>query len=195
MLSLKLIPLILFKLKSDPSITLEILQRLIPALVTGHSDPFVTTSVLRIVTALLSSAEAPAWNSNSNPAPTKQSPAIAAVGVRALFEIWKQQPRVWPQLKGILGGYVNQRRARAVSLKRFGKHGDALDKQGVDMEVAVAVTIRDVCQLKPQGHGQDLLPLALGMLEFGECLVATKVLALEVINECIRANITDPRAS
>ncbi|KAJ3400244.1 hypothetical protein HDU80_007130 [Chytriomyces hyalinus] len=32
------------------------------------------------------------------------------------------------------------------------------------------------------------------MLEFGECLVATKVLALEVINECIRANITDPRA-
>ncbi|KAJ3237328.1 hypothetical protein HDU81_009664 [Chytriomyces hyalinus] len=194
MISLKLIPLILFKLKSDPTITLEILQRLIPALVTGHSDPFVTTSVLRIVTALLSNAEAPTWNSNSTPTPTKQTHAITAVGVRALFEIWKQQPRVWPQLKGVLGGYVNQRRARAVSLKRFGKHGDAFDKQGADMEIAVAVTIRDVCQLKPQGHGQDLLPLALGMSEFGECLVATRVLALEVINECIRANITDPRA-
>ncbi|KAJ3097243.1 hypothetical protein HK100_005402, partial [Physocladia obscura] len=190
-LALQLLPVFLRILNKDPSpnVKAKILQSTIPAVVTDHNDAFVTTSVMRLIISLLAPL-----NSTGMSGPTQQ-PVLCAMAVRLLFSVWKVQPRVWPQLKGVLSSWVGRKRNRSIALQRFRKRGDAVVDGEIDLEVAVVSTICDVCTLKAKDCGQDMLPLALAMLELtGETLLATKVLALETINLCISAEITDPRA-
>ncbi|KAI9352880.1 hypothetical protein BDR26DRAFT_207502 [Obelidium mucronatum] len=53
--------------------------------------------------------------------------------------------------------------------------------------------------MKPKEHGEDLLPMAISILELdapggADTLVLSKRLAMDVINMCIEVDITDPRA-
>ncbi|KAJ3209945.1 hypothetical protein HDU82_009112, partial [Entophlyctis luteolus] len=191
--SMRLLPVLLrvFNTPMAPSsVKSWILNNTIPALVTSHSDSFVTTNVMRIITSFLS----PLLTATSSSTAVTQ-PVLCAVGIRMLLAVWKVQPRIWPQLKGVLSAWVNRKRARSIALKRMNKKNDILAENELDLEVAVALTICEVCRLKAKSYGQDMLPLALAILELAiDTLISTKVFALEAVNLCISADITDPRA-
>ncbi|KAJ3393035.1 hypothetical protein HDU84_002975 [Entophlyctis sp. JEL0112] len=191
--SMRLLPVLLrvFNTPMAPSTVKSwILNSTIPALVTSHSDSFVTTNVMRIITSFLS----PLLTATSSSTAVTQ-PVLCAVGIRMLLAVWKVQPRIWPQLKGVLSAWVNRKRARSIALKRMNKKNDILAENELDLEVAVGLTICEVCRLKAKSYGQDMLPLALAILELAiDTLISTKVFALEAVNLCISADITDPRA-
>ncbi|KAJ3070571.1 hypothetical protein HDU98_006376 [Podochytrium sp. JEL0797] len=197
-LALSLLPTILYTLNTDPTPDIQhaLLTTLLPSLVTSHHDPFVTSSILRLVTTFLGT-QLTTYTTSVNHA-ALANPALTGVGVRVLCEVWKApQPKVWGALKGVLGAWIARRKGRSVALKRFGKKSDERGCGEVEVEVAVVVTIHEVCKLKTKEHGQDLLPFAISLLELGsdETLVLTRVLALETVNLCIEAGITDPRAN
>ncbi|KAJ3026151.1 UNVERIFIED_CONTAM: hypothetical protein HDU68_006140 [Siphonaria sp. JEL0065] len=199
--ALSILPLTLYTLKHDssPLIQHSLLTSLLPALVSGHTDPYVTTSVLRVMTSFLGPLTSTTIHS-STATTDIQTPVLSAIGIRVLVQVWKSQPRTWPHLKNVLNGWVVRKKNRSIALKRFGKRGDGVGKgmEDVDLEVAVLVSIHEVCKLKPKEHGEELLPMAISILELDtavgtDTLVLTKRLALEVVNMCIKVNITDPR--
>ena len=124
----------------------------------------------------------------------------------------KRQPRTWPHLKGWLTGWVKQRRFGR-GYKGF-KKGEIVVRE-VELEIAAmlgvqyvigigshhfagcwltSIHIRHLCESKISEYGQDLLPVAVSILQTADIHVSSTCFALAAINNCIRANITDPRA-
>ncbi|KAJ3299678.1 hypothetical protein HK104_007749 [Borealophlyctis nickersoniae] len=175
---LTLLPTLLYILRTDPSpeIQLQVILHCLPTLTTSN-DAFVTARALRIVMTMLGHAETPAG-------------ALTTVGVRAMFEIWKRQPRVWTHLRGWISGWAKQRRyGRGVKGRKGG-----FEKMEVELEIAVMMTLRDICGLKAADYGQDLLPLLISLMQVQDLQVSSLCFAIESINKCIEADVTDPRA-
>ncbi|KAJ3017822.1 hypothetical protein HKX48_003356 [Thoreauomyces humboldtii] len=178
-----LLPLLLYVLKDDPSseVKCHVLLRNFPALVAAN-DAFVTARTLHVVQSLLPQSPDSAYNT------------LACVGVRVLLEIWKRQPRVWPSLKAHLVPWVRRRRHGRPA--NYTQHGTWSDE--AEMEITVLSTIRDACdacQTKPTDCGEDLLPHLFSLLDASDLPGQTIALALESINLCLNASITDPRAA
>ncbi|KAJ3145157.1 hypothetical protein HDU86_001135 [Geranomyces michiganensis] len=63
-----------------------------------------------------------------------------------------------------------------------------------DLSGASSGTLADACLYKPQDCGQDLLPHLIALLQTPALHVATAIAALQAVNACVQADITDPRA-
>ncbi|KAI8918983.1 hypothetical protein DFJ77DRAFT_258799 [Powellomyces hirtus] len=178
---MSMLPLLLYVLKNDPSphVQIHVLLKSLPAL-TAANDAFVTARVMHVVQSLLGDS---AGSAGTN--------TLFCVGIRTLLEIWKRQPRVWPQLKGYLLAWAKRRRhGRPLRFHQGGQWSDE-----AEMETTVAATMRDVCLVRAADCGQDLLPHLFALLQAPELHTMTTVFALQSVNLCIEANITDPRAA
>ncbi|KAJ3175944.1 hypothetical protein HDU87_005608 [Geranomyces variabilis] len=179
-LHMSFIPALLYVLKTDPApiVQVQVLLRSLPAL-TSVNEPFVTAKVVGVVQSLLGDLSG------------ASSGTLACVGLRALLEVWKKQGRVWPHLKGVLIGWVKRRRHGRPLL--FNQGGSWENE--AEMEAAVVATMRDACFFKPQDCGQDLLPHLFALIQAPGVHVATVIAALQAVNVCVQADITDPRAT
>lgn len=70
--------------------------------------------------------------------PPYRDTRLAAVGVRMMLEIYKRQPRVWRQLRHIVGEWVKRRKAVA-AVKGGRERGGGI---GLEVEIAVLATMR-----------------------------------------------------
>ncbi|KAI8589606.1 hypothetical protein BDZ88DRAFT_129411 [Geranomyces variabilis] len=179
-LHMSFLPAFLYVVKTDPVplVQVQVLLRSLPAL-TRVNGPFVTAKVVGVVQSLLGDLSG------------ASSGMLACVGLRALLEIWKHQGRVWPHLKGVLIGWVKRRRHGRPLL--FNQGGSWENE--AEMEAAVVTTMRDACLFKPQDCGQELLPHLFALLQAPGLHVATAIAALQAVNVCVQADITDPRAT
>ncbi|KAI8821121.1 uncharacterized protein EV422DRAFT_54543 [Fimicolochytrium jonesii] len=178
-LCMSALPLLLYNLKNDPSarVQMHILLRVFPSLVEAN-DAFVTSRVLNVVQSFL-----------GNGSDVGTSP-LGGIGIRILLEIWKRQPRIWPQLKGHLVTWVKRRKhGRPI---RWAQKQTWADE--VEMEVTIAVTIRDACQTRAANCCQDLLPVLFSLLQSTDLHPTTAVYALQATNICVEEDVADPRA-
>ncbi|KAJ3163758.1 hypothetical protein HDU88_006250 [Geranomyces variabilis] len=179
-LHMSFLPAFLYVLKTDPTplVQVQVLLRSLPAL-TRVNEPFVTAKVVGVVQSLLGDLNG------------ASSGMLACVGLRALLEIWKNQGRVWSHLKGVLIGWVKRRRhGRPLLFTQGGSW-----ENEAEMEAAVVTTMRDGCLFKPQDCGQEVLPHLFALLQAPGLHVATAIAALQAVNVCVQADITDPRAT
>ncbi|KAJ3036855.1 hypothetical protein HDV00_002337 [Rhizophlyctis rosea] len=176
--SFSLLPLLLYTLRTepDPTTRLHLLHQTLPSL-TASADPYITARVLRVILSVLGESDRPAT-------------ALSVSGVRAMVELVKHQPRTWPHLKGWLAGWAKQRRfGRGVKGKKGG-----VEVREVELEVAATFAIRQLCETRIAEYGQDVLPIAISLLQTPDLHVSSTCYVLESINKCILANVTDPRA-
>ncbi|RKO93787.1 hypothetical protein BDK51DRAFT_52714, partial [Blyttiomyces helicus] len=173
---LTLLAPLLHTLRSDPVPELQhaVLLSALPALTSAH-DAFVTARVLRVATSLAGDADVG---------------TLAAVAVRALVEIWRRQPRVWPQVRGRLVAWAKRRRfGRPIRALQHAVWADELE-----LEISFMASLRDIAALKAAEHGQELLPLIFSLLQAQDLHPSSTCFALEALARCIDADITDPRA-
>ncbi|TPX72938.1 hypothetical protein SpCBS45565_g00252 [Spizellomyces sp. 'palustris'] len=178
--SMSILPLLLYVLKNETSakVQLHIVLRALPALVETN-DVFVTAGVFRVAQSLLGDN------------PENATGTLASLGIRMILEIWKRQPRIWPQFKGYLIAYLRRRRyGRPMNWSSGGRWIDE-----VEIELAMAASMRDVCAMKAADCGQDLLPQLFSLLHSSDLHPSAISYAIQSINACIEADITDPRAA
>ncbi|KAI8995152.1 hypothetical protein BC832DRAFT_357411 [Gaertneriomyces semiglobifer] len=177
---LSLLPLLLYALRKERSqrVQIHILLKTLPAL-TSANNPFVTARVLRLAQSLLGDVQA------------MGAGTIASVGLRCMFEVWKRQPRTWHQFKGYLVAWAKRRRyGRPANWNSHGKWGDELE-----MELCTTTCFRDVCLLRGEDCGPEILPHLFILLSAPELHPLSAVFALEALNHCIKLDVTDPRAA
>ncbi|KND01787.1 uncharacterized protein SPPG_03579 [Spizellomyces punctatus DAOM BR117] len=178
--SMSILPLLLYALKNETSakVQVHIVLSALPALVETN-DVFVTAGVFRVAQSLLGDN------------PENATGTLASLGIRMILEIWKRQPRIWPQFKGHLIAYLRRRRyGRPMNWSSGGRWIDE-----VEIELAMAASMRDVCAMKAADCGQDLLPQLFSLLHSSDLHPSTISYAIQSINACIEADITDPRAA
>jgi hypothetical protein len=110
--ALTLLPLFLYTLRTDPSadVKLHIIIKSLPNL-THVNDSYVTSRVLRVAMSFLSATVPGDRRLVPSGAPTPLcSISLNGVGMRMLLELWKLQPRIWPQIRGFISTWIGKRK-------------------------------------------------------------------------------------
>ncbi|RUS31202.1 hypothetical protein BC938DRAFT_478274 [Jimgerdemannia flammicorona] len=192
--------LLLHLLRHNPPETqTHLLLVCLPQLV-HPADPVITARVLRVATAFVEGMhETSATRFKPGGLAPYRDTHLAALGVRVVFEVYRRQPRVWRQLRHIIGEWVKRRKMATVTGKgrSAGAKGIAnIETAEFGVEVAVLATIRDLCVLKPHETAEELLPFLATLLQTVSGLhVASLCLIVEALTACVRAQVVEPRAS
>ncbi|KAJ3271891.1 hypothetical protein HDV01_006105 [Terramyces sp. JEL0728] len=143
---LKILSAYLYLVKKEKFVQ-YILAKSIPAMV-KLNDPFVTNTSLQITLSFLKPQE---FVSN-----------LEFIGLEAITNIWKEQPRVWNHIKVYIANWAGRFKQSQGAGKV--KTRDTIDKED-ELEKVVCTAIFNFCLHNPQIIGADLLPVIISLLK------------------------------
>ncbi|CAG8494615.1 9056_t:CDS:10 [Ambispora gerdemannii] len=167
--------IILYLLSNDPlsSIHLHIFYHSFPELISPN-DPIITAKLLKLSLSLVERKE------------TEKDMKLGAVGVRLLHKLWEKQKRCWRSLRFVLSEWVQRRKLKEI----LDQHSEEYE-----MEIAVLVTIRDICKAKARDYAEELIPFLSSLLQSVVLLPTSMSLIIEALNASVEADVVDPRAA
>ncbi|KAJ3255680.1 hypothetical protein HK103_006122 [Boothiomyces macroporosus] len=182
---LKILSVYLYFIKKEKHVHF-ILAKCIPALV-KFNDSFITNACLQITLSFLKPQE---FVSN-----------LEFIGLEAITNIWKIQPRVWNHIKVYIANWA----ARFKQSEGAGrvKSKEVKDREN-DLEKVVCLAIYNFCLHNPHINGADLMPIIISLLktpnvqEFGKTRDLSEFGTGKVLSAfllCIEAEISTTRAA
>ncbi|KAI8375120.1 hypothetical protein BD560DRAFT_422676 [Blakeslea trispora] len=137
-------------------------------------DPIMTTKVLQVLLSAI---------------PSDASSAMASLAVRALGRLYQRQPRVWQELKRVFSEWILRRKSSS-TVRRKG-----VDREAIQMELAILTTMRDVCRFRPHQCAPDILPMAVSLLQScSDLSMASLSILMNIINQSVQAGLAEPRS-
>jgi hypothetical protein len=124
-----------------------ILTRCIPKL-TVKNDPFVISACLKTILTI------------SNP--VAEATTLERVGLEALLEIYKIQPRVWTQIRRVIANWANRFKGSNAGSK---KKTELAIREEELLEEHMTKLILYFSTEDPENVGGDLLPIIIGLLK------------------------------
>ncbi|KAI9244031.1 hypothetical protein BDA99DRAFT_544199 [Phascolomyces articulosus] len=172
--------LIMYLMRSKDIMTSETFlhtyQMVIPSLV-DTNDPITTTKILQTVLPMIHGG----YGSNKQGRDT----IMAAIGFKTLVKIYEQQPRVWHEVKKAMANWILHRKSTMRSD----------DTLSIQMELAILTSMRDLCTDHPRTCAQDILPMAISLLQSCNDLnVASLALIVSIMCACVNAGLAEPRS-
>jgi len=163
------------KLETVPELQMSIILEKLPSL-SELDDIFITNKVVKIVNLY--------YNHKSTDSSVKIS-CLSSVGLRALFEIWKRQPKIWNQLKYNISTYVSER----CSIDR--EPDEALN----EFDISYISILHDVCDHNIKECGQESIAWIKSLFGIKHINPTCQCLLLDTLNKCIENDIINARAA
>lgn len=170
--------LLLYLMRSHNAIAgdtfLYIYHTVFPSLV-DLNDPVTTSKILQVILPMVQGTfQIQARDST-----------MAAIGFKVLVKMFERQPRVWHELKRVIANWILHRKSAT----------RPEEKGAVQMELAVLTSMRDLCKHHSRQTAQDLLPMAISLLQTCTNLnIASLAVIVQIMNACIRAELAEPRS-
>ncbi|ORX83072.1 hypothetical protein BCR32DRAFT_267235 [Anaeromyces robustus] len=163
------------KLEVVPELQMEIILDKLPSL-TELDDIFITNKIVKIITLY--------YNHKNSDSKIRMS-YLSCVGLRALFEIWKRQPKIWNQLKYNISNYINERCII-----------DCEPDEGLnEFDIAYISILHDICDHRIKECGQESIAWIKSLLGIKNLNQTCKCLLLDTLNKCIENDIINARAA